>query len=123
MKRLCDFFGRHPRFATAMHVILSAGPLALLLMCIVGIAVISIAGLDFYQAVPCMFILIVVVCAVLSCSGLFLLLALLLYRFTENARSKWPDGLRMALIRLNIINGFMAFGTLLFWIWYCLSGK
>ena len=123
MKKLCDFFSRHPLFATALHVTLSVGPLALLLLFIAVVAVILVAGLDFYEAVPYIFIVIMAICAVLGCSGLFLLLALLLYRFTEKARANWPDRLRMALIRLNIFNGFMAFGSLLFWIWYGMSVK
>ena len=97
--------------------------LALLLLFIAVVAVILVAGLDFYEAVPYIFIVIMAICAVLGCSGLFLLLALLLYRFTEKARANWPDRLRMALIRLNIFNGFMAFGSLLFWIWYGMSVK
>lgn len=123
MKRISAFFAAHPRFATGLHVTLSAGPLALLLLFIAVMAVIAVAGLAYYDAVAHMFIVIMAICVVLSCSGLFLLLALLLYRFTERVREHWPDRLRMTLIRLNIVNGFMAFGSLLYWIWYVVAAK
>ncbi|MBQ2954758.1 MAG: hypothetical protein IJE07_14605 [Clostridia bacterium] len=118
MRRVRDFFSRHPRFATGLHVFLSVAPLALLLLTVIVMTAVCCSGADFYAAIPYVFLCILAVFTILCVSGLFLLLALLLYRFTHTAQETWPDRLRMALIRLNIVNGFMAFGSLLFWIWY-----
>ena len=118
MHRIHDFFSRHPRLATALHVFLSAAPIASLLLTVIIMTVVSCSGNDFYATFPYLFLCMMATFTIFGVSGLFLLLALLLYRFTRTAQEAWPDRLRMALIRLNIVNGFIAFGSILFWIWY-----
>ena len=70
-------------------------------------------GVDFYGVwLPFMLgALLAIVCF----PGVFWLLSLLLYRFTHAVREKWPDELRMALIRLNIAGGLLVIAQL--WLW------
>lgn len=100
------FFAAHPRLATGLHVVLASLPTALLVLLIAGgICVVSGIYSD-WSAVG------IVLCAcagmaLLFSTGVFWLLSLLLYRFTAEVREKWPDRLRMRLIRLNIMGGFL----------------
>ena len=111
MKLLKDFFAGHPRFATALHVLLAALPLTLALLFLLGLAGIFLAGKEtFYDWL--VFLSVAGLAAFFS-TGVIWLLSLLLYRFTHAVRETWPDGLRMALIRLNIIGGFLTFAQVL----------
>lgn len=121
MHRIHDFFSRHTRLATGLHVFLSAAPIASLLLTVIVMSIVRGSGNDFYAAFPYLFLCMMAIFTIFGVSGLFLLLALLLYRFTKAAHETWPDRLRMTFIRLNIVNGFIAFGSILFWIWYIFS--
>ena len=105
MKLLKDFFAGHPRFATALHVLLAALPLTLALLFLLGLAGIFLAGKETFYGwlLFCMFAGV----AAFFSTGVIWLLSLLLYRFTHAVREKWPDKLRMALIRFNILGGFL----------------
>lgn len=110
MERVRRFYAAHPRFVTALHVILAAVPVILAALLILGfIYVLTYEGaiidddfdllariligsgvIGFFVGIPCW------------------ILSLLLYRFTQKVRYGWTDWLRMTLIRLNIIGGFLA---------------
>lgn len=105
MSRLKGFFTEHPRFTTGMHVALAVLPTLVLLMMVIVFALSFLPGVDFYGVwLPFM---LGTFLAIVCCPGVFWLLSLLLYRFTHAVREKWPDKLRMALIRFNILGGFL----------------
>ena len=114
MKLLKDFFAGHPRFATALHVLLAALPLTLALLFLLGLAGIFLAGKEtFYDWL--VFLSVAGLAAFFS-TGVIWLISLLLYRFTHAVREKWPDWLRMMLIRFNIVGGLMAVGQAIIWV-------
>ena len=120
MKLLKDFFAGHPRFVTALHVLLAALPLTLALLFLFGLVGVFVTGQEtFYGWL--LFFMFAGVAAFFS-TGVIWLLSLLLYRFTHAVRETWPDGLRMALIRLNIIGGFLTFGQVLMLIVWLVEG-
>lgn len=101
MDRLRSYFANHPRFTTGLHVILAALPLTLVLLFFLGLVGVYITGKETFYG--WLFFLMFAGLAAFYATGAIWLLSLLLYRFTHAVREKWPDGLRMALIRLNII--------------------
>ena len=113
MNRLRSFFAAHPRFTTGLHVVLAALPLTLALLFLLGLAGVFVTGQEtFYGWL--LFFMFAGVAAFFS-TGVIWLLSLLLYRFTHAVRETWPDRLRMALIRLNIIGGLLTMVQL--WLW------
>lgn len=112
MNRLRSFFAAHPRFTTGLHVVLAALPLTLALLFLFGLAGVFVTGQEtFYGWL--LFFMFAGVAAFFSTGDIWLL-SLLLYRFTHAVRETWPDGLRMALIRLNIIGGLLTIVQLWF---------
>lgn len=105
-----EFFTRRPRVATALHVILAALPAILVSLLIIGfIYVMTYGG----AVVGDEFDLLARILIGTGAVGLFAgipcwILSLLLYPFTGSVRTGWPERLRMTLIRLNIIGGFLA---------------
>lgn len=113
MSRLKGFFAGHPRFTTGLHVTLAVLPSVTLLMMVIVFVLSCLPGVDFYGVwLPFM---LGALLAIICFPGVFWLLSLLLYRFTHAVREKWPDKLRMALIRLNIVGGLLAIAQL--WLW------
>ena len=105
MRRMKSFFAAHPRFTTGLHVVLAVLPSVTFLMMVVVFVLSCMPGVDFYGVwLPFM---LGTFLAIICCPGIFWLLSLLLYRFTHAVREKWPDKLRMALIRFNILGGFL----------------
>ena len=118
MNRMRSFFAAHPRFTTGLHVVLAALPLTLALLFLLGLAGIFLAGKEtFYDWL--VFLSVAGLAAFFS-TGVIWLLSLLLYRFTHAVRETWPDGLRMALIRLNIIGGLLTMVQLWLWVQWLL---
>ena len=115
MKRIRDFFAAHPKATTALHVALAVLPASLLALTLLGVAYLVFTLYDAFG-------LLVMICA--TAGGLLFfgagiiswILSLTLYRFTHAVREKWPDWLRMMLIRFNIFGGFMAVGWVLIWL-------
>lgn len=105
MNRVRSFLAAHPRFTTGLHVVLAALPLTLALLFLCGLVGVFVTGQEtFYGWL--LFFMFAGVAAFFS-TGAIWLLSLLLYRFTHAVREKWPDKLRMALIRFNILGGFL----------------
>jgi len=105
MDRLREYFRRHLRFTTGLHVVLAALPLTLVLLFLLGLAGVFVTGQEtFYGWL--LFLMLAGVAAFYA-TGAIWGLSLLLYRFTHAVRESWPDRLRMTLIRLNIVGGML----------------
>lgn len=100
-----SYFTDHPRFTTGLHVVLAALPLTLVVLFILGLVGVFVTGQETFHG-WLLFFMFAGVTAFFS-TGVIWALSLLLYRFTHAVREKWPDWLRMTLIRLNIIGGIL----------------
>ena len=113
--RIRAFFAAHRKATTALHVTLAVLPAALLAAMLLSFLYLLIAE---YEAEG-----LALLIGALMGYGLFFgvgvfswILSLYLYRFTHAVREKWPEWLRMMLIRFNIVGGLMAVGQAIIWI-------
>lgn len=114
-ERIRAFFAAHKKVTTALHITLAVLPAAMLAAMLLSFLYLLIAE---YEAEG-----LVLLFGALMGYGLFFgagvvawALSLTLYRFTHAVREKWPDWLRMMLIRFNIVGGLMAVGQAIIWV-------